>query len=649
MNQNKFPFIYNLKNELGPIINKRDTNQLTWTGTQNDLNNKNYNLRKDYTYEDLTDQQKKDWLDDNWLYSDNNLRPLNDIMPKQQAPYKKSNTDLSLLDYLNNSGGISLKTYNYDKWSFIFNVGNLKKQDTPNEDTGINKIEIININNKKKSEIAYIITFSPGLFVVPSDKNHIFLPENFIIQGINNPWNKQFSTKDLTWFTDNLTEDNVKNHNDFRRRGFVMNNNTVLRNCIICFCSDDTSIPPGNDNLGLVGGAVIELPGCKSVYSAPYANNSNKGCCGGGIDGYYASCFDLNNNYGAQNNNDIIGKGIGVSNILVENIIGCNSGNRYNNGNYYSSGGPFFWSNMTADNSPHTHIYFKNVWCTRSGKDGYNLHGRIQHVYFEYVYTENCHDDSYAIWSNIGVGEKDGNKFEWNPEGKNFTGNDLTPNTFNATDKFWQKDKVTKPDYVKANPIISESTLLGTYAYPDDSTRMDKPSIKNAYCLDSRTMKQRNKQYTTVYDKTCPYECQSIAWNINFNYVSGGEVFEEESGGGSNLFKLYGGSMVTINNVNLRFNYASGNYAIVYSSAYCGGVALGDNTFSVENYTFNKTDNRDSNDSPCDIIQYESNEPCNSVVTWNNGGYEFNKNWTPYKEDNKIIIKPPYKTRSEFG
>ena len=69
----------------------------------------------------------------------------------------------------------------------------------------------------------------------------------------------------------------------------------------------------------------------------------------------------------------------------------------------------------------------------------------------------------------------------------------------------------------------------------------------------------------------------------------------------------------------------------------------------VENYKFNKTDNKESNDIPCDVIQFENDNPCNDIVTWNNGGYEFNNNWEPYKQDNRIILSPPFKKRSQFN
>jgi hypothetical protein len=243
----------------------------------------------------------------------------------------------------------------------------------------------------------------------------VWLPEYTIIEGnanpndINNPRIRS-DINSLTIFepTHSTTESNPsecslnvptwmtlpeKNWATFKnlkcqRRGFLMNNNTVIRNFDgtgYYESGSATTQPPGDG--GLAGGGFIELPGCASEYSG-----NKKGTCGLSITTYPGVTF--------PNNWFYTGNGKGVNNVLVENLRINDL--RNDDPSFLLNSKVAFWSSMTIDDSSHTNITLRQIFCAKTLRDGMNIHGRVVNFLGEDLHFENPGDDVYAVW---GVGD----------------------------------------------------------------------------------------------------------------------------------------------------------------------------------------------------------------------------------------------------
>jgi hypothetical protein len=252
--------------------------------------------------------------------------------------------------------------------------------------------------------IGIYASYQFGANVYPIDQQ-VWLPRDTIIEGSNNPntdGNPHKSLKDtdhtifysvgsisgkFTCIPTQITYwGNYKiwgTHNKCTRQGFLMNNNTIIRNCII---QGGTLGGVVDNGMGLGGGGLIELPGC----AAAYRDISNKKhVCGGQFETTTEVSINTLPTFWTGKTGDA------VSNVLIENI----RANMYANttGLNYT----FFWSSMNIKDHPHKNIFLRKIVSLQTIADGINVHGNVQNFIGEDLYFENVGDDTVAIW---GVG-----------------------------------------------------------------------------------------------------------------------------------------------------------------------------------------------------------------------------------------------------
>lgn len=249
--------------------------------------------------------------------------------------------------------------------------------------------------------------FSANVYPI---NQQVWLESNTIIEGIKNPNTRGYPHKspddsNCTVFYYNYTfRCTPTKHTDWAkysiwgtkykctRQGFLMNTNTIIRNCII---QGGTLGGVVDNGMGLGGGGLIELPGCASAYR-DYSNN--RAVCGGPLetitDGNNITYINTIKNFWTGTT------GNSVSNVLVENIR-ANMYNIHQNSSNYT----FFWSSMNINDSPHNNIILRRIVSLKTEADGINVHGNIQNFVGEDLYFENVGDDSVAIWG-VGGGTK---------------------------------------------------------------------------------------------------------------------------------------------------------------------------------------------------------------------------------------------------
>jgi hypothetical protein len=250
----------------------------------------------------------------------------------------------------------------------------------------------------RKDNSYNIFTFSKGIYPLTQQ---VWLPPYTILEGAGNPnvlTNPRKGT-DITnltifqgqaitpkpqytkpsWINENSPDVSCANEIKTIRIGFLMNNNTILRNFIaIGDNSNRGACSTGTNEAGLCGGGIIELPGCATEYLGP------SGQCGNGTEiPLVGVTFPSETCYS--------GLGRGISNVLVENV-------RLNilNKKTYSRAG--FWSSQSVDNTPHTNITLRQIFCAKTERDSVNIHGKVNNFLGEDLYFEGAKDDSYAVW-----------------------------------------------------------------------------------------------------------------------------------------------------------------------------------------------------------------------------------------------------------
>jgi len=248
--------------------------------------------------------------------------------------------------------------------------------------------------------------FSPGIYYF---SQQIWLPPNTVIEGANDPnvagkprslsgnlndhtifyansYNKPFSctpTQKTDWAIKSIwSMGGMK----CTRQGFLMNTNTILRNCIGQGYQNEQE----DYGMGLNGGAFIELPGCACAHIDLSDGNN---ICGGPdemLDGKYIKDLSIASSFWTGKTGDA------VNNVLVENLrvnIFGSDDTKVNN--------TLFWSSMNINDNAHNNIYLRKIISMNTLADGINVHGNIQNFIGEDLHLENAKDDIVAIW---GVG-----------------------------------------------------------------------------------------------------------------------------------------------------------------------------------------------------------------------------------------------------
>jgi hypothetical protein len=193
------------------------------------------------------------------------------------------------------------------------------------------------------------------------------------------------------------------------RQGFLMNTNTIIRNCIIQGGTVSGGGGVSDSGMGLSGGGLIELPGCATAYRDKL---NGKLVCGGKYE-------RINSNDYSHPKINTLHKfwtgdtGGAVSNVLVENI----RANMYtDNSNNKNINRTFFWSSMNIKDQSHNNIILRRIVSLQTSADGINVHGNVQGFVGEDLYFENVKDDTVAIWG-VGGGECACNTHDSNPNG----------------------------------------------------------------------------------------------------------------------------------------------------------------------------------------------------------------------------------------
>lgn len=192
-----------------------------------------------------------------------------------------------------------------------------------------------------------------------------------------------------SWINENIPDVLCASTIKTIRKGFLMNNNTILRNFIAIgdnaaygACSTPPVTDPNTSWPGLCGGGIIELPGCATEYLGKPGQCGNYNDIPLGVPPNVV-IFPSETCYSGQ--------GRGISNVLVENV-------RLNilNKKTYSRAG--FWSSQSIDNTPHTNITLRQIFCAKTERDSVNIHGKVNNFLGEDLYFEGPNDDSYAVW-----------------------------------------------------------------------------------------------------------------------------------------------------------------------------------------------------------------------------------------------------------
>jgi len=230
--------------------------------------------------------------------------------------------------------------------------------------------------------------FPAGEFTI---SRQVYVPENTIIEGINNPNAGEKTKKPVysnqtvfvasggvsdsqicycqnlkrTWeplspanpyHCQDLTNDEVKS----LRKGFLMSSNTVVKN--IAFQGKDTLRPA--DNGALCGGAVFETPGCvHNQCRFPHL---------------------------------MTGDGKPVKNVAIENV----RLNDYSDDPALASQLAVWVAQTTDAQTPTSDVHVKNLVAMHLHADGINLHGFVQNALVEECYIQNTGDDIYAVWGS---------------------------------------------------------------------------------------------------------------------------------------------------------------------------------------------------------------------------------------------------------
>lgn len=379
-------------------------NNLNYISEDKYLNNKiinvtnysysyNYKLGQVYTkIEQIQSSSGDIWFPPPPINNASKWKPLDDIIIK-------NNCTTNFKNWLENDDSKYQNINSYDAgWiPYIENINNIDNIDKLKQTY---KINYSNSNNYNK------FTFSAGKYTL---NQQLWLPPNTIIEGILNP-NSLTNPRDsndinqLTIFEGNILSDLTAinyptwikntykpNSNCLKkikqnRIGFLMNNNTVIRNFIaIGNNSGDggcSTSPYGNKgDGGLCGGGIIELPGCATEYLGI------SGMCGN-------SNYKPFNGVTFPSSNCYSGAGRGINNVLVENL----RLNTYTNKSNYKWSWAGFWSSQAIDNTPHTNITLRQIFCATTERDSINIHGRVENFVGEDLYFENSKDDSYAVW-----------------------------------------------------------------------------------------------------------------------------------------------------------------------------------------------------------------------------------------------------------